>query len=49
VRPARLRQVLRQGRLSKHYKWDSTGELQAPTVYGYKVDNGKIVPIGTIG
>ncbi|KQR52758.1 transporter [Leifsonia sp. Leaf336] len=35
--------------LSKHYKWDSTGELQAPTVYGYKVDNGKIVPIGTIG
>ncbi|GAA1443343.1 branched-chain amino acid ABC transporter substrate-binding protein [Leifsonia poae] len=35
--------------LSKHYKWDSTGELQAPTVYGYKVENGKIVPIGTIG
>jgi branched-chain amino acid transport system substrate-binding protein len=35
--------------LSKHYKWDTTGELQAPTVYGYKVENGKIVPIGTIG
>ncbi|MDR6970225.1 branched-chain amino acid ABC transporter substrate-binding protein [Leifsonia shinshuensis] len=35
--------------LSKHYKWDSTGELQAPAVYGYKVENGKIVPIGTIG
>ncbi|MDQ1575683.1 MAG: branched-chain amino acid transport system substrate-binding protein [Microbacteriaceae bacterium] len=35
--------------LSKHYKWDATGELQAPTVYGYKVENGKIVPIGTIG
>ena len=35
--------------LSKHYKWDSTGELQAPTVYGYKVEGGKIVPIGTIG
>ncbi|MCZ2403024.1 branched-chain amino acid ABC transporter substrate-binding protein [Paenarthrobacter sp. Z7-10] len=35
--------------LSKHYKWDSKGELQAPTVYGYKVDNGKIVPVGPIG
>ena len=35
--------------LSKHYKWDDKGELQAPTVYGYKVDNGKIVPIGPIG
>ncbi|MDP9886469.1 branched-chain amino acid ABC transporter substrate-binding protein [Pseudarthrobacter enclensis] len=35
--------------LSKHYKWDAKGELQAPTVYGYKVDNGKIVPIGPIG
>jgi branched-chain amino acid transport system substrate-binding protein len=35
--------------LSKHYKWDATGELQAPTVYGYKVDAGKVVPIGTIG
>ncbi|GAA2087946.1 branched-chain amino acid ABC transporter substrate-binding protein [Pseudolysinimonas kribbensis] len=35
--------------LSKHYKWDSTGELQAPAVYGYKVADGKIEPIGTIG
>ncbi len=35
--------------LSKHYKWNDKGELQAPTVYGYKVDNGKIVPIGAIG
>lgn len=35
--------------LSKHYKWDDKGELSAPTVYGYKVQNGKIVPIGAIG
>ncbi|MFQ4147707.1 branched-chain amino acid ABC transporter substrate-binding protein [Arthrobacter sp. LAPM80] len=35
--------------LSKHYKWNSTGELQAPAVYGYRVMNGKIVPIGPIG
>lgn len=35
--------------LSKHYKWDSTGELQAPAVYGYKVEDGQIEPIGTIG
>ncbi len=35
--------------LSKHYKWDDKGELQAPTVYGYKTENGKIVPIGPIG
>jgi branched-chain amino acid transport system substrate-binding protein len=35
--------------LSKHYKWDSTGELQAPAVYGYEVKAGKIVPIGVIG
>ncbi len=35
--------------LSKHYKWDAKGELQAPTVYGYKVENGKIVPVGAIG
>lgn len=34
--------------LSKHYKWNEKGELQAPTVYGYKVENGKIVPIGPI-
>lgn len=35
--------------LSKHYKWDDKGELQAPTVYGYKVENQKIVPIGPVG
>ena len=35
--------------LSKHYKWDSTGELAQSTVYGYKVDNGKIVSVGKIG
>jgi branched-chain amino acid transport system substrate-binding protein len=35
--------------LSKHYKWDDTGELQAPAVYGYRVKDGKIVPIGAIG
>lgn len=35
--------------LSKHYKWDDKGELQAPTVYGYRVKDGKIVPIGAIG
>jgi branched-chain amino acid transport system substrate-binding protein len=35
--------------LSKHYKWNAKGELQAPTVYGYKVENGKIVPIGPVG
>ncbi|WP_125611292.1 branched-chain amino acid ABC transporter substrate-binding protein [Specibacter cremeus] len=35
--------------LSKHYKWNDKGELQAPAVYGYKVQNGKIVPIGQIG
>ncbi|MCU1535401.1 MAG: leucine-, isoleucine, valine-, threonine-, and alanine-binding protein [Glaciihabitans sp.] len=35
--------------LSKHYKWDATGELATPDVYGYEVDNGKIVPIGVIG
>jgi len=35
--------------LSKHYKWDATGELQAPAVYGYEVKNGAIVPIGVIG
>ncbi|MFI5086074.1 MAG: branched-chain amino acid ABC transporter substrate-binding protein [Actinomycetales bacterium] len=35
--------------LSKHYKWDATGELQTPDVYGYKVQDGKIVPIGVIG
>ncbi|WP_026553746.1 branched-chain amino acid ABC transporter substrate-binding protein [Arthrobacter sp. 35W] len=35
--------------LSKHYKWNDKGELQAPTVYGYKIAAGKIVPIGPIG
>jgi branched-chain amino acid transport system substrate-binding protein len=35
--------------LSKHYKWNAKGELQAPTVYGYKVENAKIVPIGPVG
>lgn len=35
--------------LSKHYKWDDKGELQAPAVFGYKVENGKILPIGVIG
>ena len=34
--------------LSKHFQWNSTGELNASTVYGYKVQNGKIVYIGTI-
>jgi branched-chain amino acid transport system substrate-binding protein len=33
---------------SKHFKWDSTGELAQSTVYGYKVDGGKIVYVGTI-
>jgi branched-chain amino acid transport system substrate-binding protein len=35
--------------LSKHYKWNDKGELAKPAVYGYKVDNGKIVFIGQIG
>jgi branched-chain amino acid transport system substrate-binding protein len=35
--------------LSKHYKWDSKGELATPAVYGYKVEDGKILPIGVIG
>lgn len=35
--------------LSKHYKWDATGELATPAVYGYEVSNGKILPIGVIG
>ncbi|GDY31098.1 branched chain amino acid ABC transporter substrate-binding protein [Gandjariella thermophila] len=33
---------------SKHFKWDATGELATSTVYGYKVDHGKIVYVGTI-
>jgi branched-chain amino acid transport system substrate-binding protein len=35
--------------LSKHYKWDATGELATPAVYGYKIEGGKIVPVGVIG
>ncbi|GAB3794702.1 branched-chain amino acid ABC transporter substrate-binding protein [Humibacter antri] len=35
--------------LSKHLKWDSTGELAKSAVFGYKVDNGKIVSVGAIG
>jgi branched-chain amino acid transport system substrate-binding protein len=35
--------------LSKHFKWDSTGELSGSIVFGYKVDSGKIVSIGKIG
>ena len=34
--------------MSKHYKWDASGELTAPDVYGYKVQDGKIQPIGKI-
>lgn len=35
--------------LSKHYKWNSKGELATPAVYGYEISNGAIVPIGVIG
>lgn len=35
--------------LSKKFKWDSTGELAETPVFGYKVDNGKIVSVGSIG
>jgi len=35
--------------LSKHYKWDATGELATPAVYGYRVLDGKIVLTGVIG
>ncbi|NNG41207.1 branched-chain amino acid ABC transporter substrate-binding protein [Flexivirga sp. ID2601S] len=34
--------------LSKKYKWDSKGELSDLVVYGYKVENGKIVSVGKI-
>jgi branched-chain amino acid transport system substrate-binding protein len=34
---------------SKNFKWDSTGELSDLTVYGYKVQDGKIVSVGKIG
>ena len=35
--------------LSKHLQWQSDGELATSTVYGYKVQNGQIVYVGTIG
>jgi branched-chain amino acid transport system substrate-binding protein len=34
--------------LSKKLKWDSTGELAETPVFGYKVDGGKIVSVGSI-
>lgn len=34
--------------LSKHLQWTATGELESSAVYGYKVQNGKIVYIGQI-
>ena len=34
--------------LSKKLKWDATGELAETPVFGYKVDNGKIVSVGSI-
>lgn len=34
---------------SKQFKWDATGELAATKVFGYKVENGQIVPVGEIG
>lgn len=34
--------------LSKHFQWDATGELTSSAVYGYKVQNGKIVYVGQI-
>ena len=34
--------------LSKHFQWDSTGELTTKTVYGYKVEGDQIVYVGTI-
>jgi len=35
--------------ISKKLKWDNTGELAETPVFGYKVDNGKIVSVGSIG
>ncbi|MFT4081320.1 MAG: branched-chain amino acid ABC transporter substrate-binding protein [Nocardioides sp.] len=35
--------------LSKKLKWDSTGELAETPVFGYKVQDGKIVSVGSIG
>lgn len=34
--------------LSKHLQWNSNGELTSSAVYGYKVQNGKIVFLGPI-
>jgi branched-chain amino acid transport system substrate-binding protein len=34
--------------LSKKLKWDSTGELAETPVFGYKVQDGKIVSVGSI-
>ena len=34
--------------LSKKFKWDDKGELADRAVYGYKVENGKIVSVGKI-
>nr|WP_243754456.1 branched-chain amino acid ABC transporter substrate-binding protein [Labedaea rhizosphaerae] len=33
---------------SKHFKWNPDGELAQSTVYGYKVQDGKIQYVGTI-
>lgn len=35
--------------LSKKLKWDSTGELAETPVFGYKVDDGKIKSVGSLG
>jgi branched-chain amino acid transport system substrate-binding protein len=35
--------------LSKKLKWDETGELAETPVFGYKVQDGKIVSVGSIG
>jgi len=34
--------------LSKHLQWGSNGELTSSAVYGYKVQNGKVVFLGPI-
>jgi branched-chain amino acid transport system substrate-binding protein len=34
--------------LSKHFQWNSTGELASSTIYAYEVKNGQIVYAGTI-
>ena len=33
---------------SKTYKWTDEGELSETPVFGYKVDNGKIVSVGAL-